>query len=83
MPLLEYRCADCGQKTEDLVLAGDAGRKPVCASCGSKKLERLLSTFAAQTSASPGGGFDPATACGGGPCGSPDACGAQRGYGPN
>ncbi len=83
MPLLEYRCSDCGKKTEDLVLAGDAARKPVCGSCGSKKVERLLSTFAAQTSLPSGGGFDAATACGGGPCGSPDACGAQRGYGPN
>ena len=37
MPLLEYRCSDCGKKTEDLVLAGDAARRPACASCGSKK----------------------------------------------
>ena len=28
MPLLEYRCSDCGKKTEDLVLAGDTARPP-------------------------------------------------------
>ncbi|HEV8268683.1 MAG TPA: FmdB family zinc ribbon protein [Thermoanaerobaculia bacterium] len=76
MPLLEYRCADCDKTTEELVLAGDAPKKPVCSSCGSRKLSRLLSTFAAGPSASrPGGGFDPQTACGGGACRMPDVCG--------
>ena len=80
MPLLEYRCADCGEKTEDLVLAGDTARPPKCSSCGSKKVSRLLSTFAAQTASPSGGGFDASTACGGGPCGMPDVCGAGRGF---
>ena len=80
MPLLEYRCSDCGRKTEDLVLAGDTARPPRCSACGSKKVSRLLSTFAAQTGSPSGGGFDAATACGGGPCGMPEACGAGRGF---
>jgi len=76
MPLLEYRCDDCGKTTEELVLAGDARKKPACASCGSKKLSRLLSTFAAGSSASrTSSGFDPQTACGGGACRMPDVCG--------
>jgi len=83
MPLLEYRCSDCGKKIEDLVLAGDKVRRPVCASGGSKKVTRVLSTFAAQSSTSSKGGFDADTACGGGACGMPEVCGAGRGYGPN
>lgn len=83
MPLLEYRCSDCGKKTENLVLAGEAARAPKCPSCGSKKVSRLLSTFAAQSSTPSKGGFDPATACGGGACGMPEVCGAGRGYEPN
>jgi putative FmdB family regulatory protein len=83
MPLLEYRCSDCGKKTEDLVLAGESARRPVCASCGSKKVTRVLSTFAAQSSTSGKAGFDADTACGGGACGMPEVCGAGRGYEPN
>jgi len=83
MPLLEYRCSDCGKKTENLVLAGDTARPPKCSSCGSKKVARLLSTFAAQSSSSSKGGFDAATACGGGACGMPEVCGAGRGFEPN
>jgi len=83
MPLLEYRCSDCGKKTENLVLAGDTARAPKCSSCGSKKVARLLSTFAAQSSTPSKGGFDAATACGGGACGMPEVCGAERGFEPN
>ncbi|HMA29593.1 MAG TPA: zinc ribbon domain-containing protein, partial [Thermoanaerobaculia bacterium] len=71
MPLLEYRCSDCGKKTEDLVLAGDTARAPKCSSCGSKRVSRLLSTFAAQKASSSSGAFDASTACGGGACGMP------------
>jgi len=80
MPLLEYRCSDCGKRTEDLVLAGDTARPPKCSACGSKKVLRMLSTFAAQTASPPSGGFDPSTACGGGACGMQDVCGAARGF---
>jgi putative FmdB family regulatory protein len=83
MPLLEYRCSDCGKKTENLVLAGESARPPKCSSCGSKKVARLLSTFAAQSSTPAKGGFDAATACGGGACGMPEVCGAGRGFEPN
>ena len=77
MPLFEFRCSDCGKKTEELVLAGDKARTPKCPSCGSKRMARLLSTFAAQTSRPAGAkAFDPATACGGGACAMPDVCGA-------
>ncbi len=80
MPLLEYRCSDCGKKTEDLVLAGDTARPPKCSSCGSKKVSRLLSTFAAPPASPSRGAFDPSTACGGGACRMPEVCGAGRGF---
>jgi len=89
MPMFEYRCADCGAKTEALVLAGDAATRPTCALCGSGALNRLLSVFAAGAStfaagastlagAGPSAGFDPSTACGGGACRMPDVCGSSR-----
>ena len=73
MPLLEYRCAGCEKKTEFLVLAGDGDVDPVCPSCGSHGMDRLLSTFAAH--AGSGGARDADTMCGGGPCAMPGMCG--------
>ncbi len=72
MPLLEYRCAGCGRTAEFLVLAGDRATAPVCPHCGSRKMSRLLSTFAAQTSRERP---DAETMCGDGPCATPGVCG--------
>lgn len=41
MPLYEYLCKDCG-KTFELLMLG-ATEKPTCTSCGSERLEKLLS----------------------------------------
>lgn len=49
MPIFEYRCSDCGEKFEELVLSRDA-EAVTCSSCESSAVERLFSTFAAQTS---------------------------------
>lgn len=43
MPLFEYRCVDCGTQCE-LLIRGSA--TPICPSCGSSALERLVSMFA-------------------------------------
>jgi len=44
MPIFEYRCKKCEDEFEALVL----GRENVeCPSCHGRKLEKLLSTFAA------------------------------------
>jgi putative FmdB family regulatory protein len=43
MPIYEYRCLACGHQFEALVRAHDT---PVCGSCQSTQLERLLSMFA-------------------------------------
>ncbi|MEO6326677.1 MAG: zinc ribbon domain-containing protein [Thermoanaerobaculia bacterium] len=78
MPVFEFRCDSCEARSEELVLAGDAPGEILCPKCGSSAMSRLLSTFAAQ-SGSPAGrpasGFDPGTACGGGPCQTPQRCG--------
>ena len=44
MPLYDFHCRGCGHEFEVLVRAGDAA--PVCPSCQSGDIERLLSTFA-------------------------------------
>ncbi|MBN1893880.1 zinc ribbon domain-containing protein [bacterium] len=71
MPIYEYRCRKCGKRLEYLLKRST--EQPVC-SCGSRDLERLISSFAvAQDSGSepscPGGtcGFD--SSCGSGACG--------------
>ena len=53
MALYEYRCRDCGNTFEALVLSPDD--KPSCPACGSENLEKLFSTFAvSMKSPSPG-----------------------------
>ena len=47
MPLFDYKCTACGHTFEALVLRG---QEPVCASCGSATLERLLSLPAVKSS---------------------------------
>jgi len=41
MPLYDYLCLDCGQVSE-MLLTG-ASKQPVCPTCGSINLKRLLS----------------------------------------
>jgi putative FmdB family regulatory protein len=41
MPLYDFACRDCGERFERLV----RGETPVCPSCDSTNLERLLSSF--------------------------------------
>lgn len=77
MPLFESRCQSCDTVSEQLVLAGDDAVPPVCPACGGTRMTRLLSTFAAHADTGAGRRFDPSTACGGGPCGRPDVCGAR------
>lgn len=71
MPIFEYRCKDCEEKFESLVLGRE---RPQCPSCRSARLEKLLSTFAAVTGTSRGAGRSE----GPGPCGT---CGDPRGPG--
>ncbi|MBI4164506.1 MAG: zinc ribbon domain-containing protein [Acidobacteria bacterium] len=68
MPIFEYRCRDCGRSFETIV--NSSSPRTVCKSCGSKKVEQLLSVFAVAggTSTSAAAVSEP------GPC----ACGAPR-----
>lgn len=75
MPLYEFHCNACGKDSEVLVRSSDwKGAK--CPECGSTKLVKKLSVFAASTASSSSGA--PAMPCGmppgaGGCCGG--ACG--------
>jgi len=42
MPLFEYQCRECGRRFEALVTES---RRPVCPSCKSENLEKLVSVF--------------------------------------
>ena len=51
MPIFEYHCNDCGTNFETLVLsAREKAEAASCSDCGSESVEKLFSTFAAQTS---------------------------------
>jgi putative FmdB family regulatory protein len=70
MPIYEFHCEKCGKDSEILVRSSKwTGTK--CPSCGSSKLEKKLSTFAAAGAAesSAGQGSGGGHCCGGGGCG--------------
>jgi len=51
MPLFDFLCNDCGATTELLVKSARA--KVACPECGSRKTQRLLSTFAVRAPSGP------------------------------
>jgi putative FmdB family regulatory protein len=61
MPLYEYKCEECGHEFEELVSFAHAD-EVACEKCGSRRTQRLASTFCG------GGGDDggSAPACFGG-----------------
>ena len=61
MPLYEYKCKQCGVENEFLSHIGDTGKGLACKSCGSKKLEKMLSVTTIPVHPSPGNGK---TCCG-------------------
>ncbi len=51
MPVYEFVCQGCGAAvTLSLSLGDYEKKKPKCPKCGSVKLERLITSFAVQTS---------------------------------
>jgi putative FmdB family regulatory protein len=66
MPLFDYLCLDCG-KVSEILLVGSK-EKPLCKSCGSQQLKKLLTAHSSLSGTAqvrlPGPGD---TAC----CGSP------------
>ena len=67
MPIYEYRCSDCGEVSEILHKSYNTG-EVACPACGSKGMEKLISTPA--TPVIKGGGEELR------PCGK-DGCGPQ------
>ncbi len=46
MPIYEYRCSDCGKKTQVLTLSVKAALEPKCRHCGGPNLVKLVSRVA-------------------------------------
>ncbi|MBW2617328.1 MAG: zinc ribbon domain-containing protein [Deltaproteobacteria bacterium] len=61
MPIYEYKCQECGQRFETLILS--PGEEVHCQKCGSISVERQLSTFAV-SSGSSGAGSSISSSCG-------------------
>jgi len=74
MPIYEFHCDDCERDSEVLVRSSEWKGTP-CPHCGSTRLEKKFSTFAAAG----GGGAESAPACTGVPksCG---LCGTGRAH---
>lgn len=72
MPMFEFACRACEHEFEELVRSTSDRDAPACPKCGSRRIERKLSVFAARqasTAEAPRGG-------GCGRCGDPDGpCG--------
>ncbi|MDX1583422.1 MAG: zinc ribbon domain-containing protein [Thermoanaerobaculia bacterium] len=50
MPLREFRCTDCGNAFEMILSSGESVS---CPECGSRDLQRLISSFAVRGGSSP------------------------------
>ena len=74
MPIFEYKCQDCSQRFEELVL-NRRQSEPKCPECGGE-VERLISTFSAKSSgeAASNTGFSESSAPLCGTCGVPGPC---------
>jgi len=74
MPIYEYSCQDCGTKFEKLVRRTAEASDLACPSCGEKRLQQELSTFAAHASNGSSKSADMPT-CPSGQCSNPGMCG--------
>ena len=50
MPIFEYQCLRCDQIGSYVVLGSERRSAPPCASCGSKRTRRVMSSFAVHAS---------------------------------
>jgi putative FmdB family regulatory protein len=46
MPIYEYRCEDCKRRSSLLLRTLNEEARPVCPTCGGRKLKRIFSRFA-------------------------------------
>lgn len=68
MPLLKFKCEDCGNVFEELTTSGKKVACPKCASDNTKRHYQGKCSFGRQSGKGGGG-------CGGGACGSGCSCG--------
>jgi putative FmdB family regulatory protein len=73
MPIYEFHCGKCDRDSEILLRSRDQ-KKVKCPHCGSLKLSRKFSVFAASNGSSDGAACEPGGGGGGGCC----ACAAGR-----
>lgn len=75
MPIFEYKCQDCSQRFEELVLNSKQA-DPDCPQCGGGDVARLISTFAAKSSGdgASNASFSESAAPTCGSCGVPGPC---------
>jgi len=62
MPLYEYRCRKCGHVMEVLENVDASGRH-TCEKCGSRSMEKMVSTFGVGASTRSSGGSCPTGTC--------------------
>lgn len=78
MPIFEYLCLDCGKTSEILIAVSDD--IPLCNSCSSRNLKKLLSPHASMSGPSKNSmpGLGDTTCCGSSPgeagCAGPGSC---------
>ncbi len=79
MPLFDFKCEDCGQSSEVLIV--NSSDSPVCTHCGSKNLTKLMAAHSSMSGSSgtrmPG--FNDTACCGSRPgeasgCAGPGSC---------
>jgi len=46
MPIYEFNCSECNENFEELRLSSSSFKGIACPKCGSKKVNKALSTFA-------------------------------------
>ena len=69
MPIFEYRCSECSEVSEFIVLGKEETLS--CRKCGSQNLVKLMSAHNA-----PASGRSPAEPASSGCCGAPGSCGS-------
>lgn len=62
MPIFEYKCKNCGHKTEFLEKV-NSSKNHKCEKCGSSELQKVFSTFSAGSSKSSGSDSCPTGTC--------------------
>ncbi len=45
MPIYEYQCTQCGEKSEVIQSIGKDGAKLTCPKCGAQNMKRIISLF--------------------------------------